>query len=348
MNLFVKTGFKIRLWIKNNLESLASILVALACLLLSLIPYSSDLELAAKTQSEVINAQLTQQWHWQPLIELPATKLELQNITLNQDPFINDWVESETPTHPITQGNLVITKQDTSQLTLSSLQVAATSTVHLSKQPHAGYRLTITKRNSNQSRLLSGKLLLVGPAEVCQNPLNQSPLNATANCTEITPSRLRPDIPKSIHFTSHADSFSIMLPPFDGNLFQSTPIERVRFWRQDIAQDFTSSPFRCALTDGVLIFTVQQQSLELWRTDCIEIWGSSLQVSTQIDQHAIQSQIRGYGQANSQVMPSVLQAKLVNPTISDIATLIGWILLLIPFLWTLLTSVASRETNAPD
>ncbi|MCP5019003.1 MAG: hypothetical protein GY938_27550 [Ketobacter sp.] len=302
------------------------ITVGSVCLLASMLPSSvlpfvGQLELAAKTESDAINVTLYEPWNWQQSIQLNTGQFVIDNVFITENPFL-EFEENAARHHgQSTSGSLSITPSAGSHLYISYLQIPSQQRLNLSSINKSDLELAVRSTASDQPAKLKGKLNLIGSGEVCQTPLQGEVI-----CHSVTPSKIRPDAPRSIHFQSSSTQFSLHLPIQSAALFENNSVSDIGYWKLGVARNFQEAPFSCGLLDGVLIFTVSDQSRDLWRTDCVTILGTNINITSDWVDGQFHSRIRGSGKTNSDLMPSVLQATIATPWISDIATAMGWII----------------------
>ena len=306
-------------------KPILGVTVGSVCLLASMLPSSilpfvGQLELAAKTESEAINVTLYEPWDWQQSIQLNTGRLVIDNVLITENPFL-EFDDIAARHQQSTSGSLTITPSAGSHLYISYLQVPSQQRLNLSSTNKSDLELVVRSTASDQPAKLKGKLNLIGSGEVCQTPLQGDTI-----CNSITPSSIRPDAPRSIHFQSTSTQFSLHLPIQSAALFKHNSVSDIGYWKLGVARNFQEAPFSCGLLDGVLVFTVSDQSHDLWRTDCVTISGTNMNITSDWIDGQFLSRIRGSGQTNSNLMPSVLQATLATPWITDIATAMGWII----------------------
>lgn len=306
--------------LRTRWKPLLQIFACLLCLLASKFPYWGNLELAAKTESNALNVTLAEPWIWQDSVKLTATDIRIDNVLISDNPFVEASPVFDPNTSTRVRGSISLSTEG-GQWFLSYLQIPADRRINITS-PNQGYLdLSINTAVSIQPVSVSGKITLVGAGKVCQ-----APAGGESVCHAITPSAIRPDAPKAIYFSSADQQFRLSLPLDRLPIFTSQLIADMGFWELGVAKSFEHSSFECSLMDGVLVFTVENQSLDLWRTECISISGSALNVNASWADGRVQARIKGEGHTNLSLMPSALQALFIKPWLSDIATAMAWII----------------------
>ncbi len=304
----------------NRWKHLLQICACLLCLLASKLPYWGNLELAAKTESNALSVTLAEPWVWQDSVKLSAKEIRIDNVLISDNPFVEASPVSDPNISPRVRGSISLST-DSGQLFLGHLQIPAQRRINITSHNKGYLNLSIHADESIQPVGVRGKITLVGAGKVCQTPTDGETI-----CQSITPSAIRPDAPKAVYFSSADQQFSLSLPLDTLPIFTNQFIGDVGFWELGVAKSFERSSFDCSLQDGVLVFTVENESLDLWRSECVHISGSALKVDAAWINGVVKTRIKGEGYTNRSMMPSTLQALFIKPWLSDIATAMAWII----------------------